>query len=125
MVLLSLSLLLNCTQVPIKDSVFTGSLGVDGGAVFHTLTTDSEVITLQQFAKRWNDLSDPLVCTTSSTFADWKADIEKLCSFSNYCTTDMQTAVDTFYSKITAADNAAKSALKKARSLKHGNSTGP
>lgn len=111
-ILVVLLAMCGCAQVPVNDSIFIGSLGVNGGALFHTLNTDSRVLTLPEFAQRWNDLSDPLVCTNSSTFAEWKSDIEKLCSFENVCTTNMQEAVDTFYAKIKAANAAAQKAIK-------------
>lgn len=110
-ILVVLLAMCGCAQVPVNDSIFIGSLGVQGGALFHTLNSDSQILTLQQFGQRWNDLKDPLVCTNSSTFSQWKDDIEKLCSFENVCTTNMQEAVDTFYSKISAANAAAQKAI--------------
>lgn len=99
-----------CAQVQIKDSEWYGSLGILGAAGFHTLTNDTERLNIQQWAVKWDDLQHPLVCTSVDTLADWKGDIEKLCSFnSNECTYQVQQAVNAFYAKISAATGAAQS----------------
>jgi hypothetical protein len=65
-------------------------------------------MTLAQFATYWDDLSDPKVATSVSTLAEWKADIEKLCTFSNACTAQVQAQVTAVYNKIAAAHATAK-----------------
>lgn len=83
---IGMALLLSaCGTVTIKDSEWFGSLGSQGAAGFHTLTPASETLDLTQWATKWNDLSNPMICTQASTFADWKADIEKLCSKNTHC----------------------------------------
>ena len=105
-VMAGLILLLSCQNVVIKDSEWCGSLGASGAACFHTLTPAYEILDLQQFASRWTDLKNPLVCTDSSTLADWKADIEKLCSYDQNCTPEVQAQVNLFYDKLEAAEKA-------------------
>ena len=88
-------------------------MGPLGASCFHTMTTATETLTLQQWAVAWDDLSNPQVCTQAATLADWKNDIEQLCTFEQDCTVDVQQAVDTFYAKISAAHAAATKAVKK------------
>lgn len=82
-ILTAAPLLSSCTGIVVKDSEWCGSLGSQGAACFHTLTTTEERLSLQAWAERWDDLSNPQgpqLCTTAATFADLKAVIEKLCS---------------------------------------------
>jgi len=89
-----LTLLPSCSKVIISDSVWTGSLGAQGGIQVHTLANvQSTTITLAQFAALWDNLSDPLICTNSSVFASWKEDLEKLCSDTNKCSYDDSQAI--------------------------------
>jgi hypothetical protein len=79
-----LSILSGCAStsgIQINDSEWCGSLGAQGAACFHTLTNESEILTLQQWATKWDDLGNPIVCTSVNTFSDWKADLEKFCSY--------------------------------------------
>lgn len=89
-----------CTKVVIKDSVWYGSLGPLGASGFHTLTTGQESLSLSQWAQKWDDLNHPLVCTSVDTLADWKADLEKLCSSGKRCTYEEQQALTNFYQKV-------------------------
>lgn len=85
MEVLSLS---SCQSVAIKDAVFTGSKGIDGGRQVHTLTNVPGVdISFEQWITIWNDLSHPQICTEVDNFTAYKADIETLCSYST-CTYD-------------------------------------
>ena len=108
-----LLLLPSCTSVTLTDSIWCGSLGPLGATCFHSMTTDTESLTLQQWAQVWDNLDNPQVCTSASTLAEWKQDIEELCSYEQDCTVDVQEAVDTFYNKISAASQAAEKATKK------------
>lgn len=65
---------------------------------------------LQEFVTWWDDLSDPKIATSSSTLADIKADIEKLCSFEKICTKEVQAAVSALSEKVASVQ---KAALKK------------
>lgn len=104
--------LVSCAGVTVKDSVWCGSLGAEGAFCSHTLTNETKSMTLQQFAVWWDDLSDPKVATSVSTLAEWKADIEKLCSFTQACTSDVKSQVDAIYNKISAAHKTAKKVTK-------------
>lgn len=70
-------------------------------------------MSLQEFAVWWDDTSDPKVATSARTLAEWKGDIEKLCSNQNICTAEVEEAVETFYAKIVAAQATAKRATGK------------
>lgn len=100
-------LLSGCSQIQITDSEWCGSLGASGAACFSTLSNKTEALTLQQWAKRWTDLSNPQVCTNVQTLTDWKADIEKLCTLSGECTAQVQSQVDAFAAKLNAAHSTA------------------
>jgi hypothetical protein len=86
----------SCSKVLISDSVWIGSLGSQGGVKVHSLANaPSTTITLAEFAALWDSSADPLICTNSSVFASWKADLEKLCSDTNKCTYNDLAAVQT------------------------------
>ena len=104
-------LLSSCAGVTVKDSEWCGSLGAQGAFCSHTLTNATESMTLQQFAVWWDDASDPKVATSVSTLADWKADIEKLCTFTNACSAQVQAQVAAVYNKISAAHATAKKVI--------------
>lgn len=104
-VLFSLS---SCAGVTIKDSEWCGSLGSQGASCFHTLTTGSEQLTLQQWAERWDNLADPQVCSVVESFTDIKADVEELCSFNNVCTYDQTAQVQRISDKLNGVVSAAK-----------------
>lgn len=90
----STALLSGCKQVEVKDSTWFTSLGTQGAAVDHMLTNQSGQISLDDFAKDWDDLSNPdgpLTCTRLSTLIDIKTELEQLCSYNpNECTVDIQ-----------------------------------
>lgn len=91
----------SCAKVKIKDSIWIGSLGEDGGAEFHTLKTDKRRLTFDQFKAMWFDLSHPLVCTYAETFADWKAIQSKLCSWApERCTYEDMQRLAGFFNKV-------------------------
>jgi hypothetical protein len=84
--IICLLFLSGCLRITITDSVWYGSLGPEGATALHTLANvQPTTITLEQFAAIWDNTSDPLICTNSSTFAAWKSNLEKLCSFDNVC----------------------------------------
>lgn len=105
MEVLSLS---SCAEVVIRDYEFCGSLGPEGSACFHTMTDQTETLTLNQWALKWDSMSDPQVCSGASTFADLKGDIEKLCSFGNYCTYEMNSRVQSLSQKLNKVISSAK-----------------
>lgn len=89
-------LLSSCGTVAIKDSEWCGDMGRDGAACFHTLTTASRDLSPPQ----WDYIRYGQLCTPASTFADWKAAIEKLCSVSGKCTYQMKQGVNTFMKNV-------------------------
>jgi hypothetical protein len=97
-----------CAGVTLTDSEWYGSLGAQGAFGSHTLTNQTETLTLQQWSQKWVDLSHPLVCTSVDTLAEWKGDLEKLCTYSNACSAQVQAQVTAVYNKITAAHATAK-----------------
>lgn len=112
MVLLSLSIS-GCPSVEIKDSEWCGSLASKGAACFHTLTEESRVMNLQQFAEWWNDLKDPKICSTAAVFADIKADLEELCSFNNVCTYEQKQQIANISAKLDKVLSVSKKAKAK------------
>jgi hypothetical protein len=105
-----LLILEGCKRITITDSIWYGSLGSQGAVQIHTLANvPSQVISLSQFAVLWDNSSDPLICTNSSTFANWKANLEKLCSFDNTCSYDNTQVISQavkILDKITKHENA-------------------
>lgn len=83
--------------------MFCGSLGASGASCAHLLTNDTQMMTLQQFAVWWDDLSDPKVATSISTIEDWKADIETLCTDTQACSAQTLAQVNALISKVSKA----------------------
>lgn len=79
-----------CAHVTLQDETIDGSLGTDGVAEFHTLTTDQTELSYDEWQAKWNDLSHPMCAMSVDTFLRWKSTIEKLCSYHNECTYDQQ-----------------------------------
>jgi hypothetical protein len=74
-----------------------------GAVSFHTLTTESERVSYPDWLSKWNDLQNPMVCTSSDTLADWKEVIETLCSIENRCdylTPKQQSELKSFFHKV-------------------------
>lgn len=91
-------LLLSCNQVPIHDEIFYGNKGMMGAVEFHTLTTDTREIGFED----WMGMirTQPLVCSSVSTFADMKAAFEKLCSVCNCCNADTKAKAEEFFNQV-------------------------
>lgn len=107
-------LLLSCTQIPITDEPWFGSLGPTGAYGFHTLTNEIEDLTLPQWAAKWDDLSNPqgpIVCTYTSVLAGIKGSLEKLCSFEkNVCSIQIQNDIQAVSMKLDVVTQKAESA---------------
>lgn len=88
-----LFLALNGCATKIANNEWCGSLASQGAACFYQNTSDSEMLSLQQWAVRWDNLADPVVCTQTSSFASLKAEIETLCSNDGDCTYDTTVAI--------------------------------
>jgi hypothetical protein len=97
---MALLFLSNCATAPITDSSWWGSEATDGAEEFHVLTAEHRHLSMEEVMMLWNDLSRPVVCTYADTFADWKATIEKLCSYSGDCTFEGQQKAAIFFHKI-------------------------
>lgn len=108
----SLVFLSGCAGAVLTDHEGFGSLGIEGASVFHTLTPETGQLTIEEWAARWDDLDHPLVCFGTEMLAEWKGDLEKLCSVEP-CTVKMKDAVDAFYAKVKAANDAAAKASGK------------
>lgn len=97
---------LSCQNVPIENAEFIGSLGPYGAAGFDLLDGNTRDLNLQEFAKEWDDLSNPdgpLICTRSKSFANIKRDLESLCSWNpSECTVEAQQSVNNFMSRVQA-----------------------
>lgn len=91
---------LSCSQIKIKDSTWYGSLGTHGAVEFHTLTTEKKEYTLNEWAGIWSNVKRPIVCTHSDVLAEWKGNIEKLCSNYNACTYEQKQAIDKIYKNL-------------------------
>jgi hypothetical protein len=94
-------LLLSCSQVPIKDEIFYGNKGMRGAVEFHTFTTDQKQISFEDWMKMLR--SEPLVCSSVSTFGDYKKAIEQLCSVCNCCSPDVTAKAEEFFNNIQKA----------------------
>jgi hypothetical protein len=85
-----------CTKVELRDSEWCGDAGEFGAYCFNHLTEKSRELTKEQ----WDFERFGQVCTTSDTFANWKAVIEKLCAQSKRCKYEEQKMIEDFFSKI-------------------------
>lgn len=104
---MALPLLVSCTGVTISDEIWCGSLGPEGAVCFHTLTNDTETMTLQQFAVWWDDTTDPKVATSTKNLLAIKSAIEKFCS-DETCSYDMTAQVNSISQKLNSAISAAQ-----------------
>lgn len=108
----SLVFLSGCAGVELTDHEGFGSLGVEGASIFHTMTSETGTLTLEQWAARWDDLDHPLVCFGTDMLAEWKGALEKVCSHEP-CTANIKQAIDNASAKIKAANDAAIKATGK------------
>jgi len=100
--------------VPLKDHEWFGSLGANGAFGSHEFTSETETLNLQQWSAKWVDLKNPLVCTYVQTLADYKYDLETLCTDEpGVCSEQVQAKVTALYNKITAAHATAKQITNK------------
>jgi hypothetical protein len=87
-----------CAHVEITDSEWCGDMGASGAECFHTLTTETHELTKVE----WDTERFGMVCTKADTFADWKADIEKLCNKTGICDYQTQTSLTAFFDRVKA-----------------------
>lgn len=89
-----------CTKVELRDSEWCSDNG-DGAFCFNHLTDKSRELTKEQWEfERFGQL-----CTTSDTFSNWKAVIEKLCAQSKRCKYEEQKMIEDFFSKVDEASS--------------------
>lgn len=93
---LSILSLTSCTKVVIKDGEWCGDMGSLGASCFHTLSDDSRDIDKDS----WDKERFGMVCTQSENFADWKANLLKLCKETKMCSMDVLKKIDAFDGRI-------------------------
>lgn len=87
-------LLSGCLKVVIPDTEWCGDMGQDGAYCVHTLND-----TTRQVPKAaWDQERFGMLCTTSDTFASWKAALEKLCRDSR-CSFETKKEMASFFEK--------------------------
>lgn len=97
--------LFGCAQIPIPDETIYGVRYPPGnGAVsVHTITgpivdlSESDWLTMQATINAENEA---VMCMSSASFADFKSEIEQLCSLGNYCTYPETQSVQQFFLKM-------------------------
>lgn len=101
MVVLLLSFTSACSQVPINDEIFYGNKGMEGAVEFHTFTAIQKDISFEDWMTMLR--TEPLVCSSVSTFGDYKKAIEQLCSVCNCCSPDVTAKAEEFFNNIQKA----------------------
>lgn len=71
----------SCAHIKLQDSVWYGDKGDLGAVKFHVLTTETGQVPKAE----WDKERVGMACTVTDTFAQWKAAIETLCSWSHRC----------------------------------------
>lgn len=66
------------SQIPvdIKEETFYTLRGADGAHINHLFSNDTSDISLAA----WNQISEGMTCVSSQGIADFKSELEKLCS---------------------------------------------
>jgi hypothetical protein len=98
-VLSACAILNACAHVKINDAEWCADLGADGASCFHTLTDESRDLTREQ----WDQARFGQVCTSSDSFANWKAAILKFCSRTRLCTYQFKKSVEDFSERVQEA----------------------
>ena len=89
--------LFSCT-VAIKDEPLYLDEGSSGATEVHFLTPGQTDLTLDE----WNSIRTGMVCESASSWGDFKAEIEKLCSLAS-CSYDTQQAIQSFFFRLEKA----------------------
>lgn len=85
----------------IKDQAWVGVYpDLSGGEQFHTLTSESKTMDTSDLAAYFAEEGDPKVCGAAQSFADNKANIEKLCSETGKCDYETKQALTRFFSNL-------------------------
>lgn len=86
-----------CT-VLIHDAEFCGDAGPLGASCFHLLTDDARDIAKPQ----WDTERFGMICTSGDNFANWKAELLKLCDGDKNCTFEMKNKIASVSDKVIA-----------------------
>lgn len=89
-------LLSACAQVKIKDEELCADFGDDGASCVHTMNDQKRDIAKGD----WDIERFGEICVQSQAIADWKAELEELCSISNRCTYDQKEAIRLFFVRL-------------------------
>jgi len=92
--------LASCNKIKIQDSQWCGDIGSQGAVCFNTLSSGEKDIPKAV----WDVQRFGMVCTSSATFADWKATIEKLCSVAKDCDYATVQKLNDFFQKVSSFD---------------------
>lgn len=90
-------LCLSCA-VPIKDERFFVDAGSSGAVTVNFLTPGSEIIPKEI----WDSEREGMFCMSSDSFADFKQEIEELCS-KTPCSYPVVQALQNFFARVKAA----------------------
>jgi len=101
LITMAVLVLSSCNKVTITDQIIYGNKGAVGAAEFHTLAA---VTTVDLTPAQWQHLllTQPLICTSVSSFGDYKIAIEQLCSVCNCCSYNTKAALNTLFANIAA-----------------------
>lgn len=89
-------LLNNCAQVEIKDAEMCADFGADGASCVHSMTTETrDIDKINWDIERFGE-----ICVKAEAIADWKAELEELCSISGRCTQAQKAALNNFFARI-------------------------
>ena len=86
----------SCARVALKDNEWCGDMGSEGAACFNTLSDLGRDIPKEQ----WDDERFGMLCTNSTSFANWKAAIEKLCDDTGRCDYEVRKAIENLEKKL-------------------------
>lgn len=67
--------------------------GDEGAIAIHTMIDGTEKFSEEE----WDAIRVGMVCTDPATFGDWKANIEKLCSYTNDCSYEQKQNMYRFF----------------------------
>lgn len=96
LLIMTAQLLLSCARVTIKDEIIYGDEGSQGAVYFNFLTATKGHLSKSE----WDAKRLGMACISTDSLADWKAEIEKLCSYSDDCDYDTQEAIESFFAKL-------------------------
>lgn len=90
LLILWIGLFCACAQIPIKDETIFGVRYPPGNGAVSVHTITGPIVDLSEddwLAEQTaiNTENEALMCMSSSSFADFKSEIEQLCSMGNYC----------------------------------------